>query len=134
LILFITDRKTIKGCKGKDSDIFDEMAAMPYSILLEFSYSERLKVVNTAIINLSCGRSSFCCKIMVLAVLFFVAVGHGSSIDWTAYNDCAGSTSSNPNTTEFTDYDAYSGSTSGQLVDDATGSTAGMPAAHPESS
>ena len=62
---------------------------------------------------------------MVLAVLFFVAVGHGSSIDWTAYNDCIDS--SGGNTTTFTDYLDYTGTTSGVLMDYATGSTVNMP-------
>jgi hypothetical protein len=65
-----------------------------------------------------------------LAVLLFISIsgiGYSDSIDWTAYNDCIGSTPANPNTTEFTDYLDYTGATSGLLVNDATGGTTGMP-------
>ncbi len=48
-------------------------------------------------------------------------------IDWTAYNDCIGSTPANAHTTVFTNYRDYTGAASGELVNDATGSSDGMP-------
>ena len=68
-------------------------------------------------------------KVKFLVVLLYIllpALTYGE-VDWTAYNDCAGSTSSNANTTVFTDYNGYGGVISGLLKDDTTGSTAGMP-------
>ena len=70
------------------------------------------------------------CRILYIVVPFFIhifGVGYGDIIDWTAFNDCIGSTSVNPNTTEFTDYLDYTSATSGLLVNDATVSTIGMP-------
>ena len=69
-------------------------------------------------------------KIWHMAVLPFIlvfGVGYGDIINWTAYNDSIGSTSANPNTTEFTDYLDYTGATSGLLVNDATGNTTRIP-------
>jgi hypothetical protein len=72
---------------------------------------------------------SFSRKMPLLSVMFFALLFTAAYgvIDWTAYNDCIGSTPANPNTTIFTDYLDYTGSTSGLLKNDATGSTAGMP-------
>jgi hypothetical protein len=57
-----------------------------------------------------------------------VTIGFEAAIEWTAYNDCIGSTPVNPNTTDFTDYQDNTGVISGLLVNDAAGSTIGMPA------
>jgi hypothetical protein len=56
-----------------------------------------------------------------------VTIGFEADIEWTVYNDCIGLTPVNPNTTEFTNYQDNTGAASGLLVNDATGSTAGMP-------
>lgn len=69
-----------------------------------------------------------CHKLYSVAFIFFVSITMGyGDVDWTAYNDCIGSTSANPNTTEFTAYSDYVGVTAGLLKNDATGGTAGMP-------
>jgi hypothetical protein len=64
----------------------------------------------------------------ILSVIFilFSSVAGSDIVEWSAYNDCIG-TSSNPNTTDFSNYRDYYGVTSGPLKNDATGSTTGMP-------
>lgn len=56
-----------------------------------------------------------------------VTIGFEADIEWTAYNDCIGSTSFNPNTTNFTNYQDNTGTISGPLVNNIIGDIAGMP-------
>lgn len=64
----------------------------------------------------------------IFSVIFilFSSVAGSDIVEWSAYNDCIG-TSSNPNTTEYSNYRDFSGITSGLLKNDAAGSTTGMP-------
>ncbi len=48
-----------------------------------------------------------------------------AELEWSAYNDCIGSVYAN--TTSITNYEGYSGPTSGRLINYNTGSTSGMP-------
>lgn len=81
----------------------------------------------TSCILLVCSLSRYKQLSLVILLVGFLITDGYADVDWTAYNDCVGSTISNPNATEFTDYQYYSSSTSGLLKNDATGSTAAMP-------
>jgi hypothetical protein len=64
---------------------------------------------------------------MILKSIFLFVYVSVSCANFVTYNDCSGTASSNSNTTSFTNYMDYTGSTSGLLKNDATGSTTGMP-------
>ncbi len=70
----------------------------------------------------SCRQALFFTAVSVFTLL--ITLAHGGT-DWTAYNDCVGSTGGN--TTTYSAYRDYTGDTSGLLKDDASGSTDGMP-------
>jgi hypothetical protein len=61
-------------------------------------------------------------------IILLACFSTAGEVEWTAYNDCIGSSAHyNVNTTDYSAYLDFSGQSSGPLVNDTTGSTDSMP-------